>query len=360
MSHTDTTAPSLPARAGALAMRGFDWLLRWALEREHGTYAFAAFRIVYGLIILAVLATSFADRHYLWGVGSRFIDPVASDRGYPIFFDAVFNKSSPMVFDIAYVVLALLAVVFAAGWKTRWVTPLLLLFWIGLSVNSTLLTNGGDTLMRITLFFALFANLSKRWSVDAWLARGKEPKPVTGWRSRIPGWLPPLLHNTALVLCGYQILLIYASSALLKLQGSEWLDGTAVYYSLAIEVFRPFPWLNDLVSLWDWPVYLLTYTTFGLQLLFPIFLVWRPTRVVALLGITGVHLGIALFLGLWPFSLAMIALDFLFVRDATWVWFEGLVKEWWARGMTAFRGWRSRQSGVGPRRRGVGASTPVD
>ncbi len=27
---------------------------------------------------------------------------------------------------------------------------------------------------------------------------------------------------------------------------------------------------------------------------------------------------IGILLGLWPFSLAMIALDFLFIRDATW------------------------------------------
>ena len=32
-----------------------------------------------------------------------------------------------------------------------------------------------------------------------------------------------------------------------------------------------------------------------------------------------VTIGIGLFLGLWPFSLAMIALDLLFVRDRSWV-----------------------------------------
>lgn len=33
----------------------------------------------------------------------------------------------------------------------------------------------------------------------------------------------------------------------------------------------------------------------------------------------GMHFGIGLFLGLWPFSIAMIALDLVFVGDASWV-----------------------------------------
>jgi len=34
--------------------------------------------------------------------------------------------------------------------------------------------------------------------------------------------------------------------------------------------------------------------------------------------IMGMHLGIGFFLGLWPFSLAMIAVDLVFIRDASW------------------------------------------
>jgi hypothetical protein len=191
---------------------------------------------------------------------------------------------------------------------------------MGLSVNSTLLTNGGDTVLRITLLFALFADLGGRWSVDEWLRRrGRAPKRPE-WMPRTPAWLEPLAHNTALILCAYQIILIYVSSAFLKLQGPEWLNGTAVYYSLILDVFRPFPWLNDVATMWDFPVFVLTWLTMVLQLLFPVLLVWRPTRIAALIGITGTHLGIGLFLGLWTFSLAMIALDFLFVRDSTWIW----------------------------------------
>ena len=323
---TDTTPVKPPGFFAEL----LDSTLRWGLEAKRATYSFAVLRIIYGAIVLLVLITSFADRQYLWGIGSRFIDPVATTRGYPLIFEAVFNKSSAVVFDIAYAMLALFAFLFMIGLFTRIAGPFLLIFWMGLSVNSTLLTNGGDTALRITLLFALFADLGGRWSVDAALRRRTRRAPAA-WLSRIPEWVGPLLHNTALVLCSYQIILIYATSAMYKLQGIEWLNGTATYYSLVLDVFRPFPWLNDFVTQWAFPVYALTYLTLAVQLLFPVLLVWRPTRIVALILITGTHLGIGLFLGLWPFSLAMIALDFLFVKDSTWVWAIELAKKWWVR-----------------------------
>jgi hypothetical protein len=62
-----------------------------------------------------------------------------------------------------------------------------------------------------------------------------------------------------------------------------------------------------------------TFLSVWVQLLFPVLVLWRPTRIVALGFTILMHLGIGLFLGLWPFSLAMIALDLLFVRDRTWV-----------------------------------------
>ena len=314
-----------------------DEAMRWATTVKHASYSFAALRIIYGFIVLLVLITSARDRQYLWGIGSRFIDPVATTRDYPVLFEAAFNKSSPIIFDIAYVLLAVFALAFMVGFATRLSGALTLIFWMGLSVNSTLLTNGGDTVLRITLLFALFADLGGRWSVDAWLRRrGRAPKRPE-WMPRTPAWLGPLAHNTALILCAYQIILIYVSSAFLKLQGTEWLSGTAVYYSLSLDVFRPFPWLNDLATMWDFPVFALTWLTILLQLLFPVLLVWRPSRIAALIGITGTHLGIGLFLGLWPFSLAMIALDFLFVRDSTWIWAI-------AKGKTTLAQLRKRES----------------
>jgi hypothetical protein len=305
----------------------------WMTEREHATFSFAALRITLGAVILMVLVTCFADRHYLWGVGSRFIDPEASRRGWLPIFTGLFSKTDATLFDLAYLVLVVLAALFTLGWRTRIVTPFLLLFWIGLSTNSTLLTNGGDTVLRLTLFFVLFADLSRHLSLDAvrrrrereaaeaGIVRRTPARHVEAARTavdRIPRLVRVLLHNTALVLCAYQIMLVYVNSAILKLQGPEWRDGSATYYSLLIEGYRPWPWLSDLVAQASVGVVLASFVAVAFQGLFPLLVLWRPTRVVALVVITGMHVMIGILLGLWPFSLAMIALDFLFIRDATW------------------------------------------
>jgi hypothetical protein len=78
--------------------------------------------------------------------------------------------------------------------------------------------------------------------------------------------------------------------------------------------------------------------------LFPLLILWRPTRVVALVVITGMHVMIGVLLGLWPFSLAMIALDFLFVRDATWREGLALLGRWRADAPGRVRGLRARRS----------------
>ncbi len=54
------------------------------------------------------------------------------------------------------------------------------------------------------------------------------------------------------------------------------------------------------------------------QLFFPVLLLYRPTRFVALILITGMHLGIGIFMGILYFSLVMIAVDMILVSDASW------------------------------------------
>ncbi|QIS41377.1 HTTM domain-containing protein [Clavibacter capsici] len=330
----------------------------WMTEREHATYSFAALRITLGAVILMVLVTCFADRHYLWGVGSRFIDPEASRRGWLPVFTGLFSKTDATLFDLAYLALVVLAALFTLGWRTRIVTPFLLLLWVGLSSNSTLLTNGGDTVLRLTLFFVLFADLSRHLSLDAirrgrgrragvpGRAPGRHVEAVRTLVQRIPRFVPVLLHNTALVLCAYQIMLVYVNSAVLKLQGPEWRDGTATYYSLVIDGYRPWPWLSDLLAQASVGVVLASFLAVAFQGLFPLLILWRPTRVVALVVITGMHVMIGILLGLWPFSLAMIALDFLFIRDATWR--EGLALARRVRGEAVARLRALRDRGSSP------------
>jgi hypothetical protein len=53
--------------------------------------------------------------------------------------------------------------------------------------------------------------------------------------------------------------------------------------------------------------------------------------VIALIGIMGFHLGIALLMGLPWFSLAMIAIDFVFVTERSWTTAAAYTRRLWAK-----------------------------
>jgi hypothetical protein len=61
------------------------------------------------------------------------------------------------------------------------------------------------------------------------------------------------------------------------------------------------------------------------QTAFPMMLLHRFTRVLALIVIMGFHAAIGLLMGLPWFSLGMIALDAIFISDRTW---NGLEQRW--------------------------------
>ena len=323
----------------------------WFTGAERATYSMSALRILFGTAILWLLIVSAGDRHYLWGAGSIWVDPAIERRGYPDFLRLVFPKTDAAAFDISFGILIALCLLFIAGFATRIVTPLLLLFWVALSTNSVFLTNGGDVIIRLALLFCVFANLSKHWSIDAWWCRRRRiasiyPVAIT---RRIPEWVRAAAHNTAVVLCGYQVVLVYVNSGIFKLMGKEWLEGSALYYAFNLDVFRVFPALSDIA--WQVTPFVVvgSWVSIWAQLLFPVLILWRPTRYAALLVIMGMHFGIGLFLGLWPFSIAMIALDLVFIRDASWQRALAWVRDGWLATRATFASVRARRA---PRRAG--------
>ncbi len=323
--------------------RAYDDFGTWVKSAEHATRSLSLLRIIYAIAMLAFLLPSFADRSMLWGRASSWIDPEMR-RNRWILFDTLFQKSSPLLFDLAYLALILLVLLFLAGFRTRIVTPILLLFWVSLQSNNTYVNNGGDALMRITLLFLLFANLSEHYSFDAWWrrrrreARGKSARTIRTVR-RQPRFSAArtALHNTALLLCMAQIVFVYTVSGVYKLMGETWLDGTALYYALTLLDFKVYPLVNELMWQSSPAIIAATWVSTVAQLGFLPLVLWRRTRHLVVVVLLGMHAGIALLLGLVPFSLAMIALDLLFVSDAAWNRFGRL---WTDMRERAFAPWR--------------------
>ena len=151
----------------------------------------------------------------------------------------------------------------------------------------------------VVVFCLLWADTGAVWSVDAWLqarARG---------RARLEASAPAAQPIWPLRLVQCQVALIYASSGLWKLFGPVWRDGSGVYYALSNNMFHRVPIavpveVSSLVAL-------ATYGTLLLELTFPLLLLTKPTRRIALAAGVILHLGLWLTLELGLFSWFMIA-----------------------------------------------------
>ncbi|GLW12733.1 hypothetical protein Misp01_78610 [Microtetraspora sp. NBRC 13810] len=343
----ETLAPR--AVAARMGRRAGDLLDR-ATGRRYGLYGLAVLRIGYGLALIGILLVNYGDRRLLWGpespwTGDLFTGTLA-DRGS---FSLYALLSSGLWFEVLYHATIVAAAVFAAGWRTRWVTPVLLVLLWSWHERNPLLVDGGDTLMQLVLIYLCFADLSARWSVDARRRAGREED-----RGRLRWRVLTVLHNTAVLATLAQMCLVYVTAGMLKVQGERWQDGTALYYALRIAEFQPFPALSRLFYDHEFLVVTSGYLAVFVQLLFPALMLNTVTRRLGLVAVMGMHVGVGVLMGLPFMSFIMIVTDLLFVRDSTYARVAGLVT-------AAVRSRRAAPPAPGPvrpERNGHGAAEP--
>ncbi len=181
-----------------------------------------------------------------------------------------------------------------------------------------------------TLYLAVSGASGQAFSLDRLWRRRRQP----GVNHGPP--LPSVSANLGLRLIQLHLCLIYASAGLAKLQGTPWWDGSALAMLLGNSDFRPF----DLSFLAQMPglVQFGTHLTIALELLYPI-LVWLPGwRPWMIAGAVGMHVAIALAMGLTEFSLVMIVGNLAFVPPG-WIQSARL-------GLNRLRGVQSDQAPV--------------
>ena len=126
---------------------------------------------------------------------------------------------------------------------------------------------------------------------------------------------PSTSANLAIRLMQVHLCVMYLFSGLAKMEGTTWQMGTAVWWSAASYEYQSI----DLTWLAGWPtlVGLLTHATVYWEAYYCC-LVWnRYTRPLVLWMAVAVHGGIALFLGMITFGLAMIIANLSFLKPQT-------------------------------------------
>lgn len=193
----------------------------------------------------------------------------------------------------------------ASGWRPRWTA--LPHWWIAFSVfNSISISDGGDQTAAVLTLLLVPVCLAdpRRWHWQGSNDAAKAPAgKVAPWRVSIA--IVPL------VVIKIQVAVIYFQASIAKLGQTEWVEGTSMYYWLIDPAFGPPDWLRPLVmAAVDTPLVLLALTWLPLVIEFALalsLLLPQPVRWALLPFGAGLHLSIALMMGLWSFSLVMVA-----------------------------------------------------
>jgi hypothetical protein len=270
---------------------------------------FALFRIGLGVTILHDLVNYARDlRAFLTDDGMFPHGPT------DIYSWGVFRwvGSLPAV-SLIYALGCLAILAFTVGWKTRIATVASWLFMISLHHRNYYVTDGGDDLVRILLFWSMFCDLGAAWSLDA---RRRDTRILD-----VPAFVPRLLQ--------LHIGVLYFVAARLKFR-QGWLRGEAIYQTLQLDGFvRPLgAWMGrhpDLCSI-STRMILLMEGAFFFCAFAP---VWRkPTRAAAIALGLGVQFGILFALRVGIFTEAMLWVCAMWLQPE---WIDGAAAWWRAR-----------------------------
>lgn len=283
----------------------------------------------YGLLYLVFLLREFPNRDEIWGPGSPWTPSLARELlGQSGWFSVLTLSDSTIYFQACYALALVTAALFMLGWRTRAISILFAIVVTSFHGRYILMTDGGDNLIVLMAIYLTFTDCARCWSLDAYRKRlrtpspaGKPPVPAR------PGPLPPrqqvvlvrtmlrtLLHNCGMFVIAAQVCILYGAAGLYKVQGGMWRDGTALHYVLNLDLFQPWPALSHLADSHQVLASIFGYLTVLVQVAFP-FALFSRLKYVVLGALLGMHVAIAVLLGLPEFSGAMIIADAVFLPD---------------------------------------------
>ncbi len=221
---------------------------------------------------------------------------------------------SYMFVTFMFLLAGVFALMVSLGYRTRLMTILSWLMVMSIQNRNPLVCYGGDSVLRMLLFWGMFVPWGAKYSIDS-LRYGF---------NRLSDHLPKKIFTMGTIGMTLQVLYIYLFTALFK-NGPEWhADGTAVYFAIAIdELASRFNFI-----LREIPVDFLkgmTWTVLAWEWIGPFVVAWPhwKVRVVGLIGFFLLQLGFFTFmvLGLFPVFSTLAIL--IFVPSEVWDKLEG-------------------------------------
>jgi hypothetical protein len=219
---------------------------------------------------------------------------------------------------------AICAVALGVGYRTRLVTFLSWIFIISVQARNPFVNQGGDVLFRVIFFWAMFLPWGAKWSLDSLLTSSKSK-------------IPKRILSMGTVGYHMQIVYMYVFAGLSK-TGTDWKDGTAIYYALSLDAFvTPIGrWMLNFPQVLEFLTHAVVYfELFGMILFFMPF--WTPGfRLLGIISFCFLQFGMrsGLELGPFPWFASFSLLAFI----PSIVWEGGFWASWRARAHDRFSG----------------------
>ncbi len=296
----------------------------------------ALFRIFYGLLTIANLLMLRPE--WLMWYGPRGFMTLETmhqmTTGRRVnFFDLL--PQTDLAINVFFWGFLLVAICLTAGYMTRFSSVAVYMCLLSIHARNPFILNSGDTLMRVTGFFLMFAPAGAALSVDRLLRvrKGRETAAV------------PLYSPWAQRMIQIQTAVIYFATFYWKTLGTMWINGTAVYYAFhSIEFHRfPMPAIHNLPLL-----ALLTWGTLAIEFSLGVLVWFRELRYPVLLAGLCLHLGIEYSMNIPLFEWISVA------AYVTFIYPEDLSRAWvWIRNRMGHRLGEIRSYGMAWKRRGA-------
>src|SRR5262249_14123181 len=204
------------------------------------------------------------------------------------------------------------AIALLIGFLPR-LNALLLFTWIvSFQIRNDLINDGEDGLMRMLCFFLIFLPSGQYWSIDSYIRRLCIGAPSGPERYLAPGWHLRLFQ--------IKMAAMFLSSALIKLGGPAWLGGTALYYVSRLDDHFGRFYVPAFVFDTPWIVAGITWSVLLSELLVPIFIWFRETRLACLIIVVFFHLANEWTMNLFLFHWIMLCGWLAFVSPADFSW----------------------------------------
>ncbi|MBK3497196.1 HTTM domain-containing protein [Viridibacillus sp. YIM B01967] len=282
------------------------------LSKPYITIGASLTRIGFGLLLLYFYGIHYAQRGYLWGpngvIDFELFQSTMIDYNS---FSLYGLSASPLFFEIIFHLGLIFAFLYTIGFKGRFTSIVNFILVFSIHERNHLILDGGDNVMRIILFYLIFAQTTRFFSVDSYRRQITDREVKTSFVSSS-------LHNLAILAAVMQLCIMYLNSALYKVMGEVWQNGTAVYYTLQVEEYS-LPFFRNIINSSDLIIALVTYGTVIVQISFPFLLFNKRTKYFSLILVVGMHIGIGIVMGLFTFSITMIVIDLLLISNKDYI-----------------------------------------